>query len=462
MQLPLYNERFVAERLLDSVAEMEWPQDKFEIQVLDDSTDDTREIVDERAAFLSGRGVMINVIRRPHRQGYKAGALDNGMKQCRGEFIAIFDADFVPGRDFLLKTIPGFDEDNIGMVQARWGFLNTEHSWLTSIQSLLLGPHFRFEHWVRYKRNLFFNFNGTAGVWRKRAIESAGGWLADTITEDLDLSYRAQLAGWRFRYLDTVEVPSELPVTMTSFRCQQERWAKGSIQTAKKILPLVLRANIPISVKLEAVAHLLANVCWLLGLMATLTLYPVILSRPHIGPYQIIRLDVPIFIFSSLAIFFYFVIFRLTQKKRVPLHALFLLPIFTIGLAPSLAIAVAKGFFRQGGVFERTAKFGIRGRGRMPVLAWLYSQKSFKIILINTILFIYTLQPILLSYQRGTWPAIPFLLLFPMGFFLVMYRDFIELLPTRPALVPFPERGNDEQSKTRAPAGNKTGMSGEQ
>lgn len=327
VQLPLFNERFVAVRLIDAASQLEWPRDKLEIQVLDDSTDDTREIVDERAAFWSQKGIQVDVVRRSHRRGYKAGALSHGMQMSQGEFIAVFDADFVPSHGFLVRTIPHFRDKTIGMVQARWTFLNAEHSWLTGIQSLLLGPHFSIEHWVRCRRNLFFNFNGTAGVWRRKTIESAGGWLADTVTEDLDLSYRAQLAGWKFCYLDDVGVPSELPVTMASFRSQQQRWAKGSIQTARKILPRLLRADLPLSVKSEAIAHLLANLGWLLGFIVTVTLYPTILLRTYVGPYQILRIDVPLFIFSSLAILLYFALYRLGHKTSVPLRCIFALPL---------------------------------------------------------------------------------------------------------------------------------------
>ncbi|MFH0976280.1 MAG: glycosyltransferase family 2 protein [Spirochaetota bacterium] len=427
VQLPLYNERFVAERLIDAAANLDWPGKRLEIQVLDDSTDDTPGIVEKRVAYWAVNGVVISVVRRTNREGYKAGALDNGMKTCSGEFIAIFDADFVPPRDFLFRTISFFADKKTGMVQARWGFLNTEHSWLTSVQALLLGPHFRIEHWVRHRRGLFFNFNGTAGVWRRTAIESAGGWQADTVTEDLDLSYRAQMAGWKFRYVDELEVPSELPVRLSAFRCQQQRWAKGSVQTAKKILPLLLKRNFPPAVKLEALAHLLANVCWLLGVIVTLTLYPTILSRTNIGPYQIFRIDAPIFILSSMAIFLYFVLYRRGQNKKIPLSTLLMMPVFTIGLAPGIALSVIKGIFRNGGIFDRTPKFGINGKEKLPRMAFLYSQRSMPYVIMNLILFCYTLLPVYFALQRETWIAIPFLLVFPMGFFFVMCKDVKEI-----------------------------------
>ncbi len=428
VQLPLYNERFVAARLIDAAALMEWPHDRLEIQVLDDSTDDTGRIVDERIAFWSQNGVDIKGIRRSHRQGYKAGALQCGMGTAKGEFIAIFDADFIPTRGFLKETIPFFDNERIGMVQAKWGFLNADHSWLTSVQSLLLGPHFGIEHWVRCRRNLFFNFNGTAGIWRRKAIESAGGWQADTVTEDLDLSYRAQMAGWRFRYLDHVEVPSELPVTMSSFRSQQERWAKGSIQTARKILPGLLVSRLPLAVKLEAMAHLLANLGWLLGAVLTLTLYPTIIARTAIGPHELLRLDLPLFFLSSVAILVYFVLYRMGQKRRVSLCALLVLPIFAVGLAPSIGVSVIKGFFRKGGVFDRTPKYAIVGRDRLPALAFLYRGRPLACLFVNSALFAYTLLPMWYAVARNTWVAVPFLLVFPMGFLLVMSMDLSELV----------------------------------
>ena len=201
VQLPIYNERFVAARLLDAVAEINWPRNRMEIQVLDDSTDDTRKILDERVVFWLDQGVPLKVLRRENRDGFKAGALAQGMTKAEGEFIAIFDADFLPPRDFLVRTTPYFSDPEVGMVQAKWDFLNAGYSWLTRIQSLFLGPHFGIEHLVRFRRGLFFNFNGTAGIWRREAIESSGGWHSDTVTEDLDLSYRAQLAGWRFVYI---------------------------------------------------------------------------------------------------------------------------------------------------------------------------------------------------------------------------------------------------------------------
>lgn len=432
VQLPLYNERFVAARLLDAVAKLNWPRNRIEIQVLADSIDDTRKIVDERVAHWSKEGISMKVLRRGHRDGFKAGALAQGLTKARGELIAIFDADFLPPPDFLLRTVPCFSNSKVGMVQTRWGFLNAEHSWLTSIQSLLLGPHFGIEHLVRFRPGLFFNFNGTAGIWRRAAIESAGGWQSDTVTEDLDLSYRAQLAGWRFVYLDELVVPSELPTTLAAFRSQYQRWAKGSIQTAKKVLPRLLSAPLPLALKIEAMAHLLANLGWMLGTIVTLTLYPAIIWRVGIGPYQLLRLDLPLFLAASGAILLYFYLHATAQKARNAILWFPLLPVFSIGVAPSLAVAVLEGILSRGGVFERTPKFGIQGRDRLPGLAFLYRQRALLLYLImNTALFVYSLLPVIFAWQRGTWIAIPFLMLFPLGFSLVILKDFEELKRVR-------------------------------
>ena len=428
VQLPLYNERFVAVRILDAAANLEWPVDRLEIQILDDSTDDTRKIVDNRAAYWICKGVNMRVIRREVREGYKAGALNRGLEQAGGEFIAIFDADFLPADDFLKRTIPYFSDTKTGMVQAKWGFVNAEHSWFTRIQSLLLGQHFTIEHFTRFRKGLFFNFNGTAGIWRREAIESAGGWKPDTVTEDLDLSYRAELAGWRFVYLDDLVVPSELPVTMASFRSQQQRWAKGSIQTAKKILPHLFASDLPFSVKCEAAAHLLSNVCWLLAAVVTLTLYATITWRITIGPYQMLRVDLPLFLGTSFLMFLYFFIYAVKQKGDKYFCSLFMLPVLSIGIAPVIALSVLRGIFEKGGNFQRTPKFGIRGKERLTGLASVYRQKSIPYLIMNTCLLIYSILPLIFAFERETWAAMPFLFIFPLGFSLAIAGDFRELI----------------------------------
>lgn len=425
IQLPLYNERFVAQRLLDAAARLDWPADRLEIQVLDDSNDDTCGLVDERVAYWRAEGINISVVRRSHRDGYKAGALAHGLTTARGEFVAVFDADFIPPPGFLHATMPWLRDKEVGMVQTRWSFCNADHSWFTGIQSLLLGPHFSIEHRVRCQRKLFFNFNGTAGVWRRSAIESAGGWQADTVTEDLDLSYRAQLAGWRFVYREECQVPSELPVTLAALRSQQQRWAKGSIQTARKILPRLLTSHVPLAVKFEAVAHLMANIYWLLGMIVMLTLYPAVTWRVGIGLHQILRVDLPLFLATSGAIMSYFLLYMVRSGSRKFGHIL-LLPALTVGLAPSISLSVLKGLFRSGGEFERTPKFGVQGRERIPGLAFLYHQKNLPYVLMNALLFLYCLLPLTFAWQRETWFALPLFLLFPFGFALVVMKDISE------------------------------------
>ena len=428
VQLPVYNERFVAARLIDSVARFDWHPDRLDIQVLDDSTDDTTEIIDSRVAYWSKRGISIKVLRRNNRRGFKAGALAEGLKHAKGEFIAVFDADFIPPPDFLIRTMPCFSDPATGMVQGRWGFVNSGHNWFTRIQALLLSPHFEIEHNIRFKRGLFFNFNGTAGIWRREAIESSGGWQSDTVTEDLDLSYRAQLNGWRFIYLNDLVVPSELPVTLDAFRGQQQRWAKGSIQSARKILPaLLFSQSYSIEKKIESVFHLLANMGWLLGTVITLTLYPVIYFRVDTGPYQLLRLDLPLLLGSSGTIMLYFLYYAISHKEQRLFKGLILLPIMTIGMAPSIALSVLAGAFKKGGFFNRTPKSGCGEKETLPLSVYGYYNKNISFIILNLFFLTYTIFPFIFSAHRGTWIAVPFLAIFPLGFILVVSKELREI-----------------------------------
>lgn len=427
IQLPIYNERFVAARLIDAVAQLDWPRDRLEIQVLDDSTDETRAIADERAEHWRSLGVEVQVLRRADRTGYKAGALAAGLLTAKGEFVAIFDADFIPERDFLLRTIGSFDDVRVGMVQARWGFVNAEHSWLTRVQALSLGAHFRVEHQVRFLRGLFFNFNGTAGIWRRRAIEEAGGWQADTVTEDLDLSYRAQLAGWRFVYLDDVVVPSELPVTLGALRAQQHRWAKGSIQTARKILPQLLRAELPRRVKLEAASHLLGNLGWLLGAILLATLFPAVVYHAGRGWYQMVTFDLPLLFGSSGAILIYFACAGLADGGRRAWGSILLFPILSIGMTPTISAGVLAGMFSRGGAFERTAKYGVRGRERLPRFASVYHRRAVGSLLLNGALLCHGAVPLAFAIGSDTWTAVPLLLLIPGVFAAYLVQDLHEI-----------------------------------
>ena len=279
VQLPVCDEPAVVERLVAAAAALEWPADRLEVQLLDDSAEACAALGAAAASRARAQGVNVRHLRRHHRDGFKAGALAAGLRASEAEFVAVFDADFVPAPDFLSRTLPAFAHENVGLVQARWGHLNREHNALTRAQAAMLDAHFLVEHAWRQGRRRFLNFNGTAGVWRRACIDAAGGWSADTLTEDLDLSYRAQLAGWRFVFLPDVVVPAELPEHMSAFRSQQHRWAKGALQTARKLLPRIARARLPWTTKLEAFVHLTANVTYPLLLLLAGLLAPLLPAR---------------------------------------------------------------------------------------------------------------------------------------------------------------------------------------
>src|SRR5438046_6270078 len=278
VQLPIFNEQFVVDRLLQAVCRLNYPREKLDIQLLDDSTDETVDVARGLVEHYTAQGYPITYHHRRNRSGYKAGALHEGLRTAQGEFVVIFDADFVPPTDFLLRTIHHFTDPKIGMVQTRWTHINRNYSFLTEVEAILLDGHFVLEHSGRACSDVFFNFNGTAGIWRRRAIEEAGGWQHDKLTEDTDLSYRAQLKGWKFVYLQDIECPAELPIEMTAFKTQQARWAKGLIQTGKKILPKVFRSYVPWREKFEACYHLPANISYpLIIVLCTLLLSAMII-----------------------------------------------------------------------------------------------------------------------------------------------------------------------------------------
>src|ERR1700681_1378190 len=302
IQLPLYNEMYVADRLIGAVSRIEYPRDCLEIQVLDDSTDETQSIAELAVRRFAAQGLDIKYYHRGDRIGFKAGALEAGLKVARGEFIAIFDADFIPTANFLTALMPHFADATVGMVQARWGHINQDYSLLTKIESILLDGHFVLEHGARNRSGRFFNFNGTAGVWRRAAIADAGGWQHDTLTEDLDLSYRAQLKGWRFVFVSDLIAPAEVPVEMNAFKSQQHRWAKGSIQTCRKLLPQILRAKVPLSVKAEAFFHLTANFNYILMCLLSVLIFPSMVIRYNMGWYEMLLIDVPLFFAATFSV----------------------------------------------------------------------------------------------------------------------------------------------------------------
>src|ERR1022692_2067943 len=302
VQLPIYNERYVVERLLEEVSKMEYPRDLLQIQVLDDSTDDTHPFTEGLVREYQAAGVPIEYLHRTNRHGYKAGALQEGMQTATGELIAIFDADFIPPRDFLTRTVHYFADPGVGVVQTRWSYLNRYYSLLTEVEAMLLDGHFVIEHGARSGSGLFFNFNGTAGVLRRKMIDDAGGWQHETLTEDSDLSYRAQLNGWRFVYVPSVDCPSELPIETYGFQVQQARWAKGLTQVAKKLLPRILKADLPLRVKVEAFMHLTPNITYPLMIIVSMLMLPVMIVRFYMGVFQMVMIDMPLIVASFWSI----------------------------------------------------------------------------------------------------------------------------------------------------------------
>ena len=362
IQLPLYNERYVAGRLIDCVCEMDYPAEKLEIQVLDDSTDDTGDIIAQHIGVWKSKGIDIRHIRRIGREGFKAGALDHGLNLARGQFIAIFDADFLPEKDFLQRSIREFDE-NTGMVQSRWGHVNQQYSLLTRLQAFGLDAHFTVEQSGRSQAGSFINFNGTAGVWRKTCIVDAGGWSADTLTEDLDLSYRAQLKGWKFKYLEDSIAPAELPVIMPAVKSQQYRWNKGAAETARKNLMTVLRSDLKFSTKFHAFFHLLNSSVFVSLLIAGLLSVPVLFIKQAHPEWNLLFYMGTVFLigFFSIGYFYWTAVRAVTTRARIS-YFLRYFPLFLVvsmGLSFHNGMAVIEGLAGRKTPFLRTPKFNV-------------------------------------------------------------------------------------------------------
>lgn len=366
VQLPVYNERYVIKRLLKAVANLDYPQERLHVQVLDDSTDGSERLAARLVKQLQEKGFRIEHLRRPERRGFKAGALALGLARSRAEYLAIFDADFVPPRDFLKKTIPYLAQPGVGMVQARWGHLNRNYSLLTRLQAIFLDAHFLIEHLARNRSGRFFNFNGTAGVWRRQAILEAGGWQHDTLTEDLDLSYRAQLAGWKFIYLPEVVVPGELPAEMNAYKNQQHRWAKGAVQTALRLIPQIWRSNFPFPVRLEALIHLSNNFAYLLMAIPALLLAPALKVQRHFAetPRQLLLLYVLVFFAATLSVVFYYAVAIREARGKLWPYILYVPLVMALGIGLSLnnGRATLEALFRRPGEFRRTPKFCLEGQ----------------------------------------------------------------------------------------------------
>src|SRR5215471_16208671 len=417
IQLPIYNEMYVADRLIDAVCQIDYPRELLEIQVLDDSTDETCTVAEQAVRRNATRGVDITYIHRTDRTGYKAGALESAMKAAKGEFIAIFDADFIPTIDFLQRTVPFFVDPKIAMVQARWGHINQEYSLLTKIQAVLLDGHFVLEHGGRNRAGLFFNFNGTAGIWRRSAIVDAGGWQHDTLTEDLDLSYRAQLRGWRFVFLPDLVSPAEVPVEMNAFKSQQHRWAKGSIQTCRKLLPMILKSHLPFGVKAEAFFHLTANFNYILMCVLSILMFPSMVIRYNMGWYEMILIDVPLFFAATFSFCnFYMVCQReIHTDWRARLKYVPFLMSVGIGLSVNNTRAVVEALFGRQSEFTRTPKYRIEADAD----EWVgkkYRQSVAVQPLVEMLLGLYFTWTVFYALANQIYGTLPFLVLFQVGF----------------------------------------------
>jgi len=430
VQLPIFNEQFVVDRLVDAICRMEYPRHLLDIQVLDDSTDETVAVAGAVVDRYAALGHNISYHHRTNRYGFKAGALDEGLKCAKGELIAIFDADFVPPRDWLMRVVHHFTDPEVGMVQTRWTHLNREYSFLTQVEAILLDGHFVLEHGGRSRSRVFFNFNGTAGMWRREAIADAGGWEHDTLTEDTDLSYRSQLAGWKFKYLQDVECPAELPIEMTAFKTQQARWAKGLIQVSLKMLPTILRSDVPRRIKMEAWYHLTANISYPLMIVLSTLLLPAMVIRFYQGWFQMLFIDLPLFMASTFSISSFYLV---SQKELYPktwYRTFLFLPALMalgIGLTVTNSKAVIEALIGHQTAFARTPKYRIEKK-RDRNIAAKYRKRLGFIPWIELAIGSYFALTVWYAMANQNYITVPFLVLFVFGYW---YTGLMSLLQGR-------------------------------
>ncbi|CAN5370846.1 glycosyltransferase family 2 protein [soil metagenome] len=420
VQLPLFNEIYVVERLLKSVSELDYPKERLQIQVLDDSTDETRALTSSCVQRLAEGGFDVELIHRTNRVGYKAGALETGLATARGEFVCILDADFVPRPELLKATVHFFTDPKVGMIQTRWGHINRGYSLLTRVQAMFLDGHLLLEQVARSRSGRFFNFNGTAGLWRKSCISESGGWQHDTLTEDLDLSYRAQLAGWKFVFLTDVVTPAELPVDMNGFKSQQHRWTKGSIQTCKKLLPRIWRSSLPLPIKLEATGHLASNFAYLLLACLCVLLHPST-GGPQSGWLRIFLLDVPIFLTASVSVAVFYICAQRELHPRTWMKEILLLPALIalgVGLSINNARAVLEALFNHQSEFKRTPKYGIENKSQ-SWRACRYMPLKTLLPLVEIGFALYFSYFVWYAFVHGQYLTLPFLIMFQVGFLYV-------------------------------------------
>ena len=439
VQLPVFNEMHVVDRLLDAVAALDYPQEKLQIQILDDSTDETVEISMAGAERLRSKGFDAQCIHRTDRTGFKAGALENGMEVAKGEFILILDADFVPNPDLLQETIHYFTNDQIALVQTRWGHLNRNYNALTRVQALFLDGHLELEQTARNRSGRFFTFNGTGGIWRKAAIVDAGGWEHDTLTEDMDLSYRAQLKGWKFIFLKEVETPAELPVDMAGFKNQQHRWTKGSIQCCKKCLPSIWKSKFSLAIKLEATAHLTANFAYLLLIALCFLIYPKNQWAPELGSMGRWLIDFPIFFFASISVVVFYTVAQLAINPKTWLKEILYLPLLLalgIGMAVNNAKAVLEAIVGHETGFVRTPKYGIEGKRKMEIRKSRYKALKSLTPIVELLFGCFFFFVVADAAFAGNWPSAILLLPFPVGFFYTSLNSLGQISSFLQVLVP--------------------------
>ena len=436
IQLPLFNEMYVVDRLIASVMEIRYPKDRLEIQVLDDSTDETTAIAEAAVEKARAQGLNITLIHRQDRVGFKAGALENGLKTARGEFILIFDADFIAPKDILEKSMGHFEDERVGMVQARWGHVNRSYSLLTELQSIMLDGHFIMEHGGRNRGGRFFNFNGTAGIWRKAAIKDAGGWEHDTLTEDLDLSYRAQMRGWNFVFLEDLVSPAELPVDVNAFKSQQARWAKGSAQVCLKLLPRILTSDLSRDIKIEATFHLTANLAYPLMVLLSLLMFPAMVIRYNMGWAEALLIDVPLFLGATTSVCsFYAFAQRQAFGEAAWRSRLKYVPgvlALGIGLSVNNAKAVIEGLLGKESEFVRTPKLGVEA----ATDEW--RQKRYRgltnwVPYIELALAFYFAAMAVYAVSHGLWGSVPFILIFQAGY---LYTSLLSLIQEAERFIP--------------------------
>ena len=429
IQLPLFNEMYVIERLLKAVSEMDYPREKMEIQVLDDSTDETVKVASEAVAHYRALGFDISYIHRTDRTGFKAGALENGMKQAKGELLAIFDADFVPNPNFLRKLVDYFNDPLVGCAQMRWAHINGKYNLLTRLQTLMLDGHFVIEQTVRNRSGSFFNFNGTAGIWRKRTIENSGGWQHDTLTEDSDLSYRAQLMGWKFIYLLDEAAPAEIPVEINAFKAQQRRWAKGVMQVGIKLFTRIWYAPLPFQTKIEMFLRLTGNISYPLMILVSFLQFPLLLVRYNQGFYHLMIFDVPLLFLSTISVYLFYgtVVWYLDERKLPRLLHLPLMMALGIGLSFSNARAVFEAIIGYQTEFVRTPKYNVEAGNDETWKKKKYKRKRGFLPFLELGFALYFLCAILYAARMSMWGTIPFLFIFCFGYGYMGLMSFTQL-----------------------------------